>query len=323
MGNTTIPTADIPAKPKPKLRWYQFSLRTLLLFVTLFACACSWFAVKMRQAKIQKETVEKLEKFGCDIEYDWEMRAPKKTIIKSTIAPRWLQKLLGADFFSKVTGVDTDQHFWGDEEMLYFKGLPDLQTISIHNAGMTDAGLESLKDLAELRILNISIGMNQLDDYQLSITDAGLKHLRGLRQLINLNLTTGEITGDGLENFAEMTQLEYLYICVPHRADAGLAHLKGLKNLQKLWFTGSDLTDAGLASLKELTGLREINLAYSPITDAGLRHLKGLSQLQDLSLHNTQISDAGLEEISGLVGLEQLNIRFTRTTDAGLNTLKG
>jgi hypothetical protein len=34
--------------PEPKLRWYQYSLRTLLLFVTLFAIVCSLFTISFR-----------------------------------------------------------------------------------------------------------------------------------------------------------------------------------------------------------------------------------------------------------------------------------
>lgn len=58
-------------------RRYQFSLRTLLIIVTLFAVACSWFAVKMRQAKKQKEAVEAILKWGNNarIYYDWQLGA--------------------------------------------------------------------------------------------------------------------------------------------------------------------------------------------------------------------------------------------------------
>ena len=48
------------APPRPKLRWYQFSLRTLLVLVTLFAIPCSWIAVKLNNARRQQTAVTKL-----------------------------------------------------------------------------------------------------------------------------------------------------------------------------------------------------------------------------------------------------------------------
>jgi len=39
---------------------FQFSIRSLLLFVTLVAVVCSWFSVKMQQA-------------GCPCSIDWKM----------------------------------------------------------------------------------------------------------------------------------------------------------------------------------------------------------------------------------------------------------
>lgn len=50
--------------PKPKLRWYQFSLRTLFMFITLFAVACGWLSVKMQRARRQRETVQVIVEAG-------------------------------------------------------------------------------------------------------------------------------------------------------------------------------------------------------------------------------------------------------------------
>ena len=44
--------------PTPKLRWYQFSLRSLLLFVLACSLVCSWLGVKMQRAREQKQAVE-------------------------------------------------------------------------------------------------------------------------------------------------------------------------------------------------------------------------------------------------------------------------
>ena len=39
-----------PVEPKPKLRWFQFSLRTLLVFVTLCVIACSLLVPRIKKA---------------------------------------------------------------------------------------------------------------------------------------------------------------------------------------------------------------------------------------------------------------------------------
>ena len=70
MENGTPTTA---AAAKRKLRWYQYSLRTLLIGVTLFGFACSWFVVrKIIKARVQKEAVEALVKLGASVKYDYE-----------------------------------------------------------------------------------------------------------------------------------------------------------------------------------------------------------------------------------------------------------
>ena len=48
----------------PKRRWFQFSLRTLLVFVTLCAIPCSWLAVKLRQMKREEAAAAVIEKAG-------------------------------------------------------------------------------------------------------------------------------------------------------------------------------------------------------------------------------------------------------------------
>ena len=43
-----------------KPRWFQFSLRALLLFVLLVSIGMSWLAVKLQRARQQRETVEEV-----------------------------------------------------------------------------------------------------------------------------------------------------------------------------------------------------------------------------------------------------------------------
>jgi hypothetical protein len=42
-------------------RWFQYSLRSLMLFTLLCALLCSWFAVKMEKARKQRQAVAVIE----------------------------------------------------------------------------------------------------------------------------------------------------------------------------------------------------------------------------------------------------------------------
>ena len=57
-------------KKRPKLRWYQYSLRSLLLFVTACAVACSWLAVTIQGQRRQHEAAEAIEKAGGTVKSD-------------------------------------------------------------------------------------------------------------------------------------------------------------------------------------------------------------------------------------------------------------
>ncbi len=50
--------------PPNRRRWYQFRLRTLLVFMLLVCVGLSWFSVKMDQARKQREAVEAIRKAG-------------------------------------------------------------------------------------------------------------------------------------------------------------------------------------------------------------------------------------------------------------------
>jgi len=96
-------------------RRFQFSLRTLLLVVTLCALACSRLAVKMQQAKRQQVAVTEIKELGGTVTYDWQIDADGHSRPNAQPpGPVWLRNVLGDDCFGNVTVacLPLDPHVW-------------------------------------------------------------------------------------------------------------------------------------------------------------------------------------------------------------------
>jgi len=153
--------------PKPTLRWYQFTLRKLLVFVALLSVPLSWLGVKLRQAEKQRQAVVAIEKLGGKVLYEFDYPPPRGFDWQPP-GPTWLEKL-NVDFFSDVASVRWQRSDIGDDEIACLKDLPKLKEVGLMNTQVTDAGLEHLKGLPELQTLHL---------HNTQITVEGVKGLR-------------------------------------------------------------------------------------------------------------------------------------------------
>jgi hypothetical protein len=227
------PPQSSPVPSKPKLRWYQFSLRTLLLFITLFACACSWFAVKNQQAKKQKAAVEKLRSFGYTICYDYEHYSTEQGYDKTPPTPQWILNFTGIDFFYNVYSVG------------HAKSLPAYHKQK--TPALTDADMAIFEQLPQLRCLYL----NNYYGSPPEITDLGMAQLEKLRFLELLSLTETSVTNESLKHIKTLTNLEYLYLNDTPVTDEGILVLRELKKLQHLYVRRTKVTDAGISDLQK------------------------------------------------------------------------
>jgi hypothetical protein len=257
---------------------FQFSIRSLLVLAVVVSIACSWFATEKQRAREQKQAVAEIRKAGGGSVYDYEFdRSGYRMPPVTPPGPPWLCKLLGDDLFGNVWSVSFN-HFVGSSK-------PEV----------SDAGLEHLKGLSQLRWLKLN---------HTHVSDAGLEHLEGLPHLEQLDLSGTKVT------------------------DAGLQHLEGLPRLREVWLDDTQITDAGLKHLKRLAQLQKLRLDNTKVTDAGLEHLQGLPklygfpQLQELSLIGTQVTDAGLEHVRELNQLQKLWLAKTKVTAEGVKKLR-
>ena len=169
----------LPSPAERRRRWFQYRLRTLVVFVLMCAIPGSWFAVRMQQAKKQREAVEAIERLLGSVWYDYQDRDGELP------GPTWLRDLLGDDFFARVVGVNLGSAQVTDTDLKHIITLSQLRRLDLGSKPITDAGLEHLRGLSQLRVL-ILTGTR--------ITDAGLKYLTKLAQLQEICVHSTQLT---------------------------------------------------------------------------------------------------------------------------------
>ena len=255
-------TTTAPTTPKPRRRWLQFSLRTMILIMLLIGCGLGWFAHERKQARDQRKAAMEIKQLGgvamqCgryEPQNGWKSRVPS-----------WLKRILGDDVFLTISYVSLRKSKATDKDLVRLRAFPQLKELDLSESHITDAGLVHLDGTPRLQKLTIGRG---------AITDEGLVHVGRLSSLRELNLACSKVT------------------------DAGLVHLTGLTQLEDLDLRYDLITDVGLVHLQGLTQLTGLNLMGTRITDAGLAHVEGISQLQVLHLYQCrQVTDAGLADL--------------------------
>ena len=126
METDSLPTAE---KKQPKLRWFQYRLRSLFLLTTLVAIGMSWLTVTMQNQRKQKAAAKAIEKVGG--------------IVK--LERTWLGKLLRDDSLVRVTDVFLSGTPDTNAALVHLQGLSQLQWLDLTGTKVTDQGVKKLQ----------------------------------------------------------------------------------------------------------------------------------------------------------------------------------
>ncbi|MEX2118862.1 MAG: hypothetical protein WD847_04565 [Pirellulales bacterium] len=318
---------------RSRRRWLQFSLRWLLVIVTVSGIGLGLVVSRVER---QRQAVAAIRGAGGVVFYDFEdPTSPVPAVRGELPGPDWLCRLLGVDYFAEVTKATLPGAT--DATVAHLSGLTSLKELSLYSTQVSDAGLAHLSQLTSLQGLRLggtqvrdaglahlsrSTSLQRLSLNGTQVTDGGLVHLSGLTSLQGLNLQGTQVGDAGVAHLSGLTSLQALNLRGTQVTDMGLAHLRGLTSLQSLFLSGTQVTDAGLAHLSSLTSLQGVELSRTQVTDAGLAHLSGLTSLVWLHLDGTQVSDAGLPYLSRLTSLQGLFLVDTQVMDAGCRQLR-
>lgn len=178
--------------------------------------------------------------------------------------------------------------------------LDKLERLDLSETRVTDLGLLKLKELKNVRELNLF--------YAELVTDEGLATMRNWSKIERINARGTKVTDNTLALLAGKTTITALDIGFAEVTDSGLQHLSTLPNLRSLAVGGNKLTEVGLQVLRTLPQLESLDLSGRQRTDSGLWTLG--------------TTDLGLDPVATVGALRELNLSGLGITSRGLSKLK-
>ena len=126
-------------------RRFQFSLRALLVLVVVIAVPCSWMAAAQQWYKLQREAFVRragIPKTHFSVDFDIDPFSGETEEL-----PAWLVNVLGVGFFERATLVFIGNSLTTYEDLARCVGLPEVDSITLFDTQVTDAGIEHLSTL--------------------------------------------------------------------------------------------------------------------------------------------------------------------------------
>lgn len=247
---------SLPATPKRRRRWLQFSLRSLLIAMLVFGLLLGWLAYQIQLVAAQANAAAEIDRLGGNA---MECHLMATNDVLRDYSPTWLQDSMGEKYFETINYASLDKAT--DDDLVLFQSLSKLRALHLNSP---------------------------------HVTDDGLIHLRPLRQLESLSFVGANITDRGLIPICQFTNLQYLNLSSTRITDAGLAKISKLPNLRLLELDDTAITDAGLQYLQNLPDLESLSLEKTQLTDRGLATLHTLKKLLRIEMKQTHVTDAGV-----------------------------
>ena len=205
-------------------------------------------------------------------------------------------------------------------------GMTELEELNLYGARISNAAVEVLKDLKDLRTVDLRYtrvsrtGVERLKTAvpQCDITFLDPSVRPALPAEADKNLAGAEdaiaarwVRALGGKAVVENGRLREVSLAATSVTDELLRNLSDRKHLRKLELNSTEIGDPGVQYLAGMMSLAELDLSGTAISDAGLAHLAGLSALRKLGLAHTQIVGTGLKYLEG-IALEELSpVQFT------------
>ena len=237
-------------------RRFQYSLRTLLVALTVFSVVVG---IHGQRARRQRDVVDRLRaKRGVVVRYDYEWEHSRSTNRSGIAAPPLGTKPLGIDMVADVVGVMVLGWHRGsgtpfdDTDMALVSVLSKLEHLRLDGTKVTDHGLGSLVGLRHLKSLYLRGS---------SVTDMGVKDIAQLPELSALILDCpSPINEAGFDLLAQCPSLTFLDLRDTPITDSGLLELARSNSLKEIHLSGRQLSSNGQSAFEQINTRCKLNV---------------------------------------------------------------
>jgi hypothetical protein len=272
---------------KRRRRWFRFSMRTLMVVITLLSV---WLGIQVNAARRQKEAVAVILSAGGTVNYDYQLKPRPAAPYRAGQFSVSYFSMFFADHKSSPEWPTWMRDQFGDD---YFRTAAQ---VYIH---LNDpiAARNAINELANLHAVKCVQLRSQVPHCQIEDSD--------------------------LNPLGELNRLERLWIIQTRATGKFLSRVRNPSSMIQLSLEQNDIDDAAVEEIGKMTNLENLVLRENArITDAGLAHLSKLTKLKVLVLEQTGVTDAGLTDLKGLNSLTFLDLRKSRATSDGIHELQ-
>lgn len=286
--------------PKPKRRWFQLSLRTLLLLVLLASTVPGWVGMEWAQRRKEKLAIRWVEEMGGNVRFDLQKWRGNRA---TKVAIRKEKNILALDYLPNFNLLDIEVLGTPLSGLFPLEELKILTNLQRFLSLLIDLYFDNNRQLVDLSPLSDLRSLKELRIWYTPVAD--LSPLAALKSFEAIEIFDAPIRD--LSPLTGLTRLKELQIIVAPVSD--LSPLSALKNLEYLDFYDTNVSD--LTPLRGLKNLKKLDLNATKVRD--LSPLAELKNLEYLDLRNTQIRD--LSPLADLKSLEYLDLRNTYVKD--------
>jgi Leucine-rich repeat (LRR) protein len=251
----TTSSANEMAETSRRRRWYQISLRALLVTFTLAALAIGMF---VRHVNRRQAAIDAIKSAGGLVE-----GAPPQGFLQRCF-----------EVLAPVSSVELDKGRANNALLGHVAALGDIPSLVVLGGNVDDEGVRLI---ARMPIQSLCLQSTKISDQSAAL-------LSEMKTLTYLDLNNTNLSDQFLEQLESLPKLRYLGLRESKVTDVGMKYLSRYPQLRRLDVYYTDVGDEGVESLAACQLLEDLGLSITKVTEGIFEQLDRLPNLQSVEL---------------------------------------